>query len=48
LSPDGQTLATCAADESLKFWKTFEAKPKAKKKIEDEDLAMATSKLAIR
>lgn len=26
LSPDGQTLATCAADENLKFWKLFEAK----------------------
>lgn len=24
LSPDGQTLATCAADENLKFWKLFE------------------------
>ncbi|POS78815.1 cell division cycle 20, cofactor-APC complex [Diaporthe helianthi] len=27
LSPDGQTLATAAADESLKFWKLFEKKP---------------------
>ncbi|KAK3901914.1 21ed6f1b-ec82-4f63-a0ed-14dcd37af4bb [Staphylotrichum tortipilum] len=27
LSPDGQMLATAAADESLKFWKTFEKKP---------------------
>ena len=27
LSPDGQTLATAAADESLKFWKVFEKKP---------------------
>ena len=26
LSPDGQMLATAAADESLKFWKTFERK----------------------
>lgn len=26
LSPDGQTLATAAADESLKFWKIFEKK----------------------
>lgn len=26
LSPDGQTLATVAADESLKFWKVFEKK----------------------
>ena len=27
LSPDGQILATAAADESLKFWKVFEKKP---------------------
>ncbi|KAB8269820.1 WD40-repeat-containing domain protein [Aspergillus minisclerotigenes] len=27
LSPDGQLLATAAADESLKFWKVFERKP---------------------
>ncbi|KAF2273391.1 WD40 repeat-like protein [Westerdykella ornata] len=27
LSPDGQILATAAADESLKFWKIFEKKP---------------------
>ncbi|KAK2787757.1 ubiquitin-protein transferase activating protein [Onygenales sp. PD_12] len=27
LSPDGQMLATAAADESLKFWKVFERKP---------------------
>lgn len=26
LSPDGQTLATAAADENLKFWKIFEKK----------------------
>ncbi|KAI4154746.1 MAG: hypothetical protein LQ340_001461 [Diploschistes diacapsis] len=29
LSPDGQILATAAADESLKFWKIFEKKPGA-------------------
>ncbi|CAG8000533.1 unnamed protein product [Penicillium salamii] len=27
ISPDGQMLATTAADESLKFWKIFERKP---------------------
>ncbi|KAI1123245.1 WD40 repeat-like protein [Nemania abortiva] len=27
LSPDGQMLATAAADESLKFWNIFEKKP---------------------
>lgn len=26
ISPDGQTIATAAADESLKFWKIFEKK----------------------
>lgn len=25
LSPDGQTLATCASDENLKFWRLFDA-----------------------
>lgn len=30
LSPDGQTLATCASDENLKFWKIFEAAGKHK------------------
>jgi cell division cycle protein 20 (cofactor of APC complex) len=25
LSPDGQVLATAAADENLKFWRIFEA-----------------------
>lgn len=29
LSPDGQMLATAAADESLKFWKMFEKRPGA-------------------
>ncbi|TPX43928.1 hypothetical protein SeLEV6574_g04802 [Synchytrium endobioticum] len=28
LSPDGQTLATGAADENLKFWKVFESRKK--------------------
>ena len=27
LSPDFSTMATAAADESLKFWKIFEKKP---------------------
>lgn len=49
LSPDGQTLATCASDESLKFWKTFERKPKTKVKRDDEDeLSKAASRLTIR
>lgn len=28
LSPDGQTVATAASDESLKFWRIFEARAK--------------------
>ncbi|KAF9172302.1 ubiquitin-protein transferase activating protein [Mortierella sp. AD010] len=31
LSPDGQTVATVASDENLKFWKLFEKKPVSKK-----------------
>ncbi|KAF9112624.1 ubiquitin-protein transferase activating protein [Mortierella sp. AM989] len=31
LSPDGQTVATVASDENLKFWKLFEKKPSSKK-----------------
>ncbi|KAI8601653.1 quinon protein alcohol dehydrogenase-like superfamily [Dissophora ornata] len=31
LSPDGQTVATVASDENLKFWKLFERQPKGKK-----------------
>lgn len=30
LSPDGQTLATCGADENLNFWNLFEGKSKEK------------------
>ncbi|KAF8980659.1 ubiquitin-protein transferase activating protein [Entomortierella lignicola] len=31
LSPDGQTVATVASDENLKFWKLFEKKATSKK-----------------
>ncbi|KAJ1673082.1 WD repeat-containing protein slp1, partial [Spiromyces aspiralis] len=31
ISPDGQTVATVASDENLKFWRLFEAKAKATK-----------------
>ncbi|KAF9436217.1 ubiquitin-protein transferase activating protein [Entomortierella beljakovae] len=31
ISPDGQTVATVASDENLKFWKLFEKKPTSKK-----------------
>lgn len=32
LSPDGQVLATCGTDESLKFWRLFEMMDEAKSK----------------
>ncbi|KAI9205539.1 WD40-repeat-containing domain protein [Polychytrium aggregatum] len=32
LSPDGETVASTAPDEHLKFWKAWEAKPKTKAK----------------
>lgn len=35
LSPDGQMLATAAADESLKFWKVFEKKAGASSSSRD-------------
>ncbi|KAJ2782563.1 WD repeat-containing protein slp1 [Coemansia javaensis] len=31
MSPDGQTIATAASDESLKFWRIFEARTKTAK-----------------
>ncbi|KAJ1964171.1 WD repeat-containing protein slp1 [Dipsacomyces acuminosporus] len=31
ISPDGQTIATAASDESLKFWRIFEARGKVSK-----------------
>ncbi|KAJ2755284.1 WD repeat-containing protein slp1, partial [Coemansia nantahalensis] len=31
ISPDGQTIATAASDESLKFWRIFETRSKAGK-----------------
>ncbi|KAI9893847.1 MAG: ubiquitin-protein transferase activating protein [Vezdaea aestivalis] len=36
LSPDGQMLATAAADESLKFWKIFEKKPSSSSGVSRE------------
>ncbi|KAF2453528.1 WD40-repeat-containing domain protein [Lineolata rhizophorae] len=37
LSPDGEMLATAAADESLKFWKLFEKKPAGATASRDRD-----------
>ena len=36
LSPDGETVASCASDENLKFWKAFEV-PKGKRRDDDVD-----------
>ncbi|TPX61398.1 hypothetical protein SpCBS45565_g07293 [Spizellomyces sp. 'palustris'] len=55
LSPDGQTVATGASDENLKFWKIWEAKKKGgkcgksagEKDVEDE-LVNAYRRMAIR
>ncbi|KAJ3177409.1 ubiquitin-protein transferase activating protein [Geranomyces variabilis] len=52
ISPDGQTVATGASDENLKFWKIWEARKRTGKcakgtSIEDE-LVNATRRLAIR
>jgi len=35
LSPDGQTVATAAGDETLRFWKIFEFNESNKKKIDE-------------
>ncbi|CEP08699.1 hypothetical protein [Parasitella parasitica] len=40
LSPDGQVLATAAADENLKFWRIFEADGKARLGSESSRLIM--------
>ncbi len=52
ISPDGQTVASVASDENLKFWKAFESKKKnktvTKKSNAEEDLINSTRRLAIR
>lgn len=55
LSPDGETVATGASDENLKFWRIWEARKKgskcgkgsAERDVEDE-LNNAMKRLAIR
>jgi cell division cycle protein 20 (cofactor of APC complex) len=42
LSPDGQIMATAAADESLKFWKIFEKKASSSGPRKDESRMEAT------
>ncbi|KAJ3292374.1 ubiquitin-protein transferase activating protein [Borealophlyctis nickersoniae] len=50
LSPDGQTVATASADQSLKFWKVWESEKKKGKtdREVDEDLVAAYKRFAIR
>ncbi|KAI8896488.1 WD40-repeat-containing domain protein [Globomyces pollinis-pini] len=50
LSPDGQTLATTAADENLKFWNVFESRKNKKKAVIDpeEELVGSYRKMTIR
>ncbi len=45
LSPDGQMLATAAADESLKFWKVFEKKAGMANLVEGGSAASAKAGL---
>ncbi len=48
LSPDGQTVATTAGDENLKFWKVFEHQKKTPAPAPEDDLSTAYKKLSIR
>ncbi|KAI8904671.1 WD40-repeat-containing domain protein [Gorgonomyces haynaldii] len=44
LSPDGQTVASSASDENLKFWKVFESNKKSK----ELDLEQSMKRMTIR
>ncbi|KAJ2061493.1 WD repeat-containing protein slp1 [Coemansia sp. S146] len=46
ISPDGQTVATAASDESLKFWRIFEARTKSGKPAKNGPLAAASAAAA--
>ena len=54
ISPDGQTVASAASDENLKFWKCFESKKGGNaSKVgamsnNDDEIINATRRLAIR
>lgn len=48
LSPDGQTLATCASDENLKFWKIFEYTGKKSHSSNTSTIASAKEMMMIR
>jgi cell division cycle protein 20 (cofactor of APC complex) len=49
LSPDGQTIASSASDENLKFWKVFETrKGKGKESKDVNDIASSINRMTIR
>lgn len=48
LSPDGQTLATCASDENLKFWKIFETVGRKPHNINTSTIASGKDVMMIR
>ncbi|XP_038981455.1 cell division cycle 20.2, cofactor of APC complex-like [Phoenix dactylifera] len=49
-SPDGSTVASAAADESIRFWKVFEPPPSAfsRKRDEDDTSLLSLKRLHIR
>ena len=48
LSPDGETVASCASDENLKFWKVFEVPNKKKREEVDDNLTGTLERMTIR
>ncbi|KAJ2335362.1 WD repeat-containing protein slp1, partial [Coemansia sp. RSA 2673] len=48
ISPDGQTVATAASDESLKFWRIFETRTKSGKAAKNGPLAAAVGTGSLR
>lgn len=45
ISPDGQTIASSASDENLKFWKVFESN---KKKDDLDEISTSIKRMTIR
>ena len=42
MSPDGTTVVSAAADETLRFWKCFASDPKEKKKVRQGNKSKAS------